>query len=100
LTLSLPITSKPPCPRSGKQGENRPYYHNIIDTSSERIGGSFIINRPLTSRLGLSAGVSGKAVYPASCVSPTESFFVRGGFNEIDGTVALWHQHPSGWFAS
>jgi hypothetical protein len=26
--------------------------------------------------------------------------FLTGDFNEIDGSVGLWYQHPSGWFAA
>jgi tetratricopeptide (TPR) repeat protein len=69
---------------------------NIINSRSERFDGSFIVNRLLTSCLGLSFGVDGKVV---SLQAPPNTF-LTGDFNEIDGAVALSYQHPSGWFAS
>ena len=79
--------------------ENPQYdvYSNIIDSRSERVGGSLIINRLLSSCLGLAAGVSGKVV---SLGSPADTIFIKGDFSEIDGAVTLSYMHPSGWFAS
>ncbi len=71
-------------------------YSDIIDARSERVEGSFILNRLLTSSLGLSAGISGKLV---SLDAPPNTF-LTGDFNEIAGAVALSYMHPSGWFAS
>ena len=71
-------------------------YSNMIDSRSERFEGSFIVNRLLTSSLGLSAGISGKLV---SLEAPPNTF-LTGDFNEIAGAVALSYMHPSGWFAS
>jgi hypothetical protein len=72
-------------------------YSNLINAETERFQGSFILNRLLTSCLGLSAGVAGKLV---SLNAPSDSPFLRGDFNEISGAVALSYMHPSGWFAS
>jgi len=71
-------------------------YSNIIDSRTERLQGSFSVDRLLTSSLGLSAGVAGKLV---SLDAPPNTF-VTGDFHEIDMAVALSYQHPSGWFAS
>ncbi len=71
-------------------------HSDIIDSQSERFGASFIVNRLLSSSLGLSAGVAGKLV---SLDAPPNTF-LTGDFNEIDGTVALSYMRPSGWFAS
>ena len=71
---------------------------NIFNWRDERFGSSFIVNRLLTSSLGLSASVGGKLTAlnapPNTVTSPT------GDFDEIDGAVALSYMHPSGWFAS
>ncbi len=71
-------------------------HSNMIDSRSERVEGSFSVNRLLTSSLGLSAGVAGKLV---SLEAPPNTF-VTGDFNEIAGSVALSYMRPSGWFAS
>ncbi len=70
---------------------------NIVDSRSERAGGSFTINRLLSPCLGLSAGVSGKVVRLAS---PSDTPFIKGDFSEIDGAVTLSYMNPSGWFGS
>jgi len=67
----------------------------VIDDRTERFEGSFIVNRLLTSSLGLSAGIGGKLM---SLDDPFLS--LTGDFTEIAGTVALSYMHPSGWFAS
>jgi hypothetical protein len=67
----------------------------VIDDRTERLEGSFIVNRLLTSSLGLSAGITGKIM------SLDDPFLnLAGDFNEIDVTVGLSYMHPSGWFAS
>ncbi len=75
-----------------------PEFSNVdtpLNVRTEGVGGSFSLNRLLTSCLGLSAGVSGNLV---SADDPTEP--LTGDFNEIDGIVALSYMHPSGWFAT
>jgi tetratricopeptide (TPR) repeat protein len=67
----------------------------ILDVRTEGFGGSFNLNRLLTSSLGLLVGVSGSLV---STNDPTATL-PTGDFNEIDGTVALSYMHPSGWYA-
>jgi hypothetical protein len=79
--------------------ENPQYdvYSDQYDSQAERLQGSFIINRLLTSSLGLSVGLAGKLV---SLDSPASSSLVTGDYNEIAGAAALSYMHPSGWFAS
>jgi len=71
-------------------------YNNLFISEADRVQGSFILNRLLTSSLGLSVGIAGKVV---SLNSP-ETFLVSGDFSEIMGAAALSYMHPSGWFAS
>lgn len=68
---------------------------NIFDTRTERFQGSFVLNRLLTSSLGLSVSLTGKAV-DLSAPSPVLS----GDFSEINAAATLSYMHPSGWFAS
>ena len=72
-----------------------PIVDSVLNVRNEGFQGSFIVNRLLTSSLGLSAGVSGSLV---STDDPTAR--LTGYFNEVDGTLALSYMHPSGWFAS
>ncbi len=67
----------------------------LLNVRTEGLGGSFSVNRLLTSALGLSVGVSGSLV---STDDPTQP--LTGDFNEIDGIVTLSYIHPSGWFAT
>jgi hypothetical protein len=69
---------------------------SVVDVRTEAFGGSFSVNRLLSSSLGLSAGVSGSLVSTDAPPGTTTT----GDFDEIDGTVALSYMHPSGWFAS
>ncbi len=67
----------------------------IIDDRTQRFEGSFIVNRLLTSSLGLSAGITGKLM---SLEDPYLD--LTGDFSEIDVAVGLSYMHHSGWFAS
>jgi tetratricopeptide (TPR) repeat protein len=71
--------------------------YDIIAVQTERFEGSFILNRLLTSSLGLSVGVAGKLV---SQDAPANAPYITGDFNEVAGAVALSYMHPSGWFAT
>jgi len=65
---------------------------------TESAGGSFTLNRLLTTSLGLSAGISGSAT---SMASPhPEDLLTTGCYSEIAGKVGLFYMHPKGWFAS
>lgn len=72
-------------------------YSDLFYSKTERFEGEFILNRILTSALGISAGVAGKAV---SLDNPPESGMVTGDYNEIAGSVALSYMCSNGWFAS
>jgi tetratricopeptide (TPR) repeat protein len=67
---------------------------NVVNVRTEGFQGSFIVNRLLTSSLGLSVIVNGSLL---STDDPTVP--LTGDFNEIDGVVALSYLHPSGWYA-
>jgi tetratricopeptide (TPR) repeat protein len=71
--------------------------NRVISVQTDRLMGSFTVNRLLTSSLGLSATISGKML---SLDAPSDTSFVTGDYSEIDGTIGLSYQHPSGWFAS
>lgn len=62
---------------------------------TERLQGSFTLNRVLTPSLGLAAGFTGKEVSIDEISTST-----TGSYTEISGSVQLSYQHPSGWFAS
>jgi tetratricopeptide (TPR) repeat protein len=67
----------------------------VINDRTDRLEGTFVVNRLLTSSLGLSAGITGKLL------SLDDPFLnLSGNFNEIDATVGFSYMHPSGWFAS
>ncbi len=67
----------------------------VIDDRTQRFEGTFIVNRLLTSFLGLAAGIGGKLM------SLDDPFLnLTGDFTEIDFAVGLSYMHPSGWFAS
>ncbi|MGA2403677.1 MAG: tetratricopeptide repeat protein, partial [Syntrophobacteraceae bacterium] len=72
--------------------------YNIINWRDEGIGGIFILNRLLTSSLGLSASLGGKMV--SLSAPPNTVSSATGDFDEIDGAVGLSYMRPSGWFAS
>ena len=72
-------------------------YSNPYDIRTESAGGSFTVNRLLTSSLGLSAGISGSVT---SMSSPPDALLTTGRYNETDGKVGLFYVHPKGWIAN
>jgi hypothetical protein len=71
----------------------------VFDYRDESFGGSFTVNRLLSSCLGLSAGLSGKRV-SLSAPPNVGNIGSTGDYIELSGDVQLKYQHPSGWFAS
>jgi tetratricopeptide (TPR) repeat protein len=72
-------------------------YSSLYYNRTESAGGSFTVNRLLTSSLGLSAAIAGKVT---SMDDPPEALLTTGCFNEIAGVVGLSYMNPKGWFAS
>jgi tetratricopeptide (TPR) repeat protein len=72
-----------------------PNHPGFVYDVTERLQGSFTVNRVLTSSLGLSAGIMGKGVS-----IDDKSITIAGDYRELSGNVKLSYQHPSGWFAS
>jgi tetratricopeptide (TPR) repeat protein len=70
--------------------------NSVVDVRNEGFGGSFVVNRLLTSSLGLVVGVNGSL---NSTTAPVATF-LTGPYDQIFGYVTLSYMHPSGWFAS
>ena len=74
-----------------------PTENRLISVQTDRLMGSFTLNRLLTPYLGLVVGISGKVL---SLDAPPDTGLPTGDYSEIDASIGLAYQHPSGWFAS